>query len=438
MPETVQRPELNRVLGLFALTVYGVGDILGAGIYALVGKVAEISGPAAWLSFLVAAVVAVLTGLSYAELSSRQPFCAGAADYCRRAFSHPIWAFLVGIFVLTSGLNSAATVSQAFVGYLNQFIEMPTLLASVGLLLLMSLLSFWGMRESSSANLVMTAVELSGLILVMVVGFWVASGLDSGQAWDRLAPTEGIGPVFTAATIAFFAYIGFEDLANVAEEAKDPVRTLPRAILIAIAVSCVFYMTVTVSALMAVTSQGLSTSETPLISVLTSAGVPVSPQAFAVIALFAICNTGLLNLIMASRLAYGMACEGLLPAPLATVHPVRRTPWVGVVLAFILAALISATGQVRVLAQTTTLLLFFVFGMIHLSLIVLKKRTPNPGPQVFKIPVWIPYAGIASCLFLASRSPLDAYLRALVALIIGLGLYVIAPARRKKAVEARA
>jgi APA family basic amino acid/polyamine antiporter len=438
MPETVQRPELKRVLGLFALTVYGVGDVLGAGIYALVGKVAEISGPAAWLSFLVAAVVAVLTGLSYAELSSRQPFSAGAAGYCRRAFSHPIWAFLVGIFVLTSGLNSAATVSQAFVGYLNQFIEMPLLLASVGLLLLMSLLSFWGMRESSSANLVMTAVELSGLILVMVVGFWMASGLDSGQAWDRLAPTEGIGPVFTAATIAFFAYIGFEDLANVAEEAKDPVRTLPRAILIAIAVSCVFYMTVTVSALMAVTSQGLSTSETPLMSVLTSAGVPVSPQAFAVIALFAICNTGLLNLIMASRLAYGMACEGLLPAPLATVHPVRRTPWVGVVFAFILAALISATGQVRVLAQTTTLLLFFVFGMIHLSLIVLKKRTPNPGPQVFKIPVWIPYAGIVSCLFLASRSPLDAYLRALVALIIGLGLYVIAPARSKEGVEARA
>ncbi len=425
-----ERPQLRRDLGFFALTAYGVGDILGAGIYALVGKVAEMAGPGAWLSFLFSGVAAVLTGLSYAELSSRHPYSAGAALYCKRAFPHPLPAFLVGMLVLLSGVNSAATISVSFVGYLNEIVQVPILLASLALLVAMSFLSFWGIRESSAANLFMTAVEFSGLLLVIVAGFLAASGLKWVEAISRLTPRGEIAPLFSAVTVAFFAFLGFEDTVNVAEEVKNPSRALPRAIMTAIALTCLLYMTVAIAALLALTSERLAASETPLLSVLTAAGISLPGNAFPLIALFAICNTGLLNLIMASRLAYGMACEGLLPRPLMLIHPVRQTPWVGVVTAFVLAALIAVSGGVQVLAQTTTLLLVLVFSVVQLSLIVLKRREPHPGPHVFLIPSWIPYLGLLSCLFVSTLYPPGVYGRAGVAVLIAIGLYFLGPARK--------
>jgi len=258
-------PALKRVLGPAALTLYAVGDILGAGIYALVGKVAGEAGTAAWLSFGVAALLAVLTGFTYAELSSRFPVAAGAAAYCKRAFAHPAIAFVVGMLVLASGITSAATVSLAFSGYLAPFVTVPPLLGSVVLLGLMTFISYRGMETSSNVNIVLTIAEVSGLLLVLAVGFWFASGLEASVKLERILPDASVAAVLGGATVAFYSYIGFEDTANVAEEVRDPRRVMPRAILGAIGASCLIYVGVTVAALLTLPADVLARSEAPLL-----------------------------------------------------------------------------------------------------------------------------------------------------------------------------
>lgn len=415
--------ELRRALGLTAITIYAVGDILGAGIYALVGKVVAVSHGGAWLSFVVSAVIALFTGLTYAELAGRYPVAAGAAAYCRRAFPFPVIAFMVGILVMASGLSSAATVSLAFVGYLEVFAALPAIPASIGMLFLMSLINYAGIQESSRVNIVLTAIELSGLLLVAGVGLWFASGVSAAELGERLTPPADLSLILAGATVSFFAYIGFEDTVNVAEEVRDASRVLPRAILTAIVFTCVVYGLVTVAALATVAQDRLAASGKPLLEVLEVAGVGVPGGVFALVALFAICNTGLLNLIMTSRLAYGMAREGLLPAILTRVDPVRRTPSVGVAMAFVLAALLAVTGGVRVLAQTTSLLLLLVFITLHVGLLRVKWRD-TARAESFRTALWTPVAGGLLCAVLASQYPFEVYLRASAVLVASGILYL--------------
>jgi amino acid transporter len=420
---------LSATLTLPALSVYAVGDILGAGIYALVGKVAGVCGPALWVAFAVSAVVALLTGLSYAEMSSRYPRSAGAALYTRHGLGHPLPAFVVGIFVLMSGLTSAATVSRALVGYLAEFVLVPELLASLVFLALVSLLSFWGIQESSRVNIVLTTIEVLGLLLVIAAGVRVAQGMPAPALLDRMAVgPEELRAVFPAVTIAFFAFIGFEDLANVAEEARDPRYSVPRAIVIGIVFSTVIYVAVSVAALVAVRVETLAASEAPLLAVVEAGGIRVPPQVFALIAMMAIANTGLLNLIMAARLSYGMAREGLLPAALSQVHATRRTPAVAVAVVFVLAAALALTGGVRVLAQSTSFLLVVVFFAVHVSLLVVKWRDGGGGAQVFQVPRVVPLAGAVTCVWLVAQYPAVVYLRAGVVAACALALYRVAAA----------
>ncbi len=416
---------LRRVLGAGAITIYAVGDILGAGIYALVGKVVAVADNGAWISFVLSAVVALLTGLTYAELSSRFPVAAGAAAYCRRAYRHPVVAFLVGILVLASGITSAAAVSHAFVGYLDSFVVLPPMLASLGLLILMTVINYAGIEESARVNLVLTAVEVFGLLFVMVVGFSYARGIALSELTARLTPPADLAGVLTGAGLAFYAYIGFEDTVNVAEEVHDPSRVLPRAILVAISLTCVIYGAVAVVALLTVPRATLVSSGAPLLEVLNVAGVHLPGGTFSVVALFAICNTGLLNLIMASRLSYGMAREGLLPAALVRIHPVRRTPWVAVLAAFAVAAVLALSGGTQILAQTTSLLLLCVFAVLHAGLLRIKRREPAPGAGIFKTPLWTPVLGGVLCAALALQYPWGAYARAAVVLGAGLVLYLL-------------
>jgi len=406
-------------LGFWTLAVYGIGDILGAGIYALVGKVAGISGQSAWLSFVVSAVLAAVTGLSYAELTSRIPKAAGAAAFCGRAFRHPLIPYLVGLCVLASGVTSTAAVSLAFYGYLKVFLDVPQLAAAISLICLMSLLSFWGIRESAGANNILTAIEVSGLLLVIGVGFSYAAKQNPGELLDRIAPSAGFLPVLSGATLAFYAFIGFEDLANLAEEAKNPSRDLPRAILTAVGVTTLIYLCVIFVLLWAIPPQEAASSMTPLLDVLKKAGFSLPPWGFAPIALFAVCNTGLANLVMASRLLYGMADQGLLPRPLALIHPGRRTPWVAVLTAMALCVALVLTGTVGVMAQTTSLLLTAAFLVMHLSLILIRRREPA-AEGTFRAPGFVPYLGIGVCLLLSSQAPAQAYLR--MALVIGVGI----------------
>jgi amino acid transporter len=326
--------------------------------------------------------------------------------------------------VLASGITSAATIANASVGYLNSFVVLPPIAASLGLIVLMTAINFMGIQESARVNFVLTMIELGGLLLVIGVGVHYASThVTAADISARLQPPGEMAPLLGAATIAFFAYIGFEDTANVAEEVQDAQRVMPRAILTAISATCVLYVTIAIVALLTVPMDTLASSDAPLLEVLNTAGVHLPANTFSLIALFAICNTGLLNLIMVSRLGYGMAREGLLPAVLAEVHPIRRTPWVAVLVASGLAALLAVSGGIKVLAQTTSLMLLGVFAVLHVGLLRIKRRDPNPGDEVFRTPMWTPLVGAVICGGMTLQYPAGAYLRAFLVLLAAASLY---------------
>jgi amino acid transporter len=374
---------------------------------------------------VVSAIVAFLTGLTYAELSSRFPYAGGAASYCRRAFAQPLVAFAIGFLVLASGISSAATISLAMVGYLEPFIQVPPLAGSLGLLALLSWLNFRGIEESSRVNLVLTAIEVCGLLLILGVGLWYAGGLPATEIAARVAPDATWSAVLNGATIAFFAYIGFEDTANVAEEVHDASRVLPRAVLTAIVFSGILYSSIAVVALIAVPHGVLAGSGAPLLEVLKAADVHLPGNTFSLIALVAICNTGLLNLIMASRLMFGMSRDGLLPAVLGRVHAVRRTPSVAVLTAFGLAVACMLSGGVEVLAKTTSLLLLIVFTVLHVALLRVKWEEPQRAEGIFTTPRWTPMLGMALSLGLATQYPFEVYVRALLVLVAAVVFYVV-------------
>lgn len=421
-------PTLARRLGLVALIIYGIGDILGAGIYALVGKVIGLAGPGAWVTFVLAALVALVTGFSYAELTGRYPVSAGAAAFVRRAFPGKFIALFTGIIVLGTGLASAATVSVAFSHYLVELVALPPLVGKLILIGFISFLSFWGIHESSRVNMVLTAIEFSGLVAVIIVG----AGLLSGADWSHFIAANQTNfewsGVFAGVTIAFYAYIGFEDLANLAEECKNPSSDLPRAILTAIGVTTVIYLAVTLVLLLTVPQNLIGESKTPLLLVFEQAGLHQVLHYFSLVALLAITNTGLINLIMGSRLLYGMAHEGLVPKVLGKVHHKRRTPWVGVLVSTLIVVLLVFTGGLKVLAQTTSLLILMVFFLVHLSLLRVKqKRVPYRG---IHFPAWLPLVGALMTLALMTQFPAGVYARSI--LLVGIAFVVWLGMREKK------
>lgn len=414
-------PALAKRLGFIALVIYGVGDILGAGIYALVGKVIGIAGSGAWLTFILSAVIAIFTGFSYAELTARFPVAAGAAAFVKRAFPGHLMATVAGVFVLSTGLSSAATVSTAFSGYLNQIFEVPPFVAQVGLVTVMSLLSFWGIEESSRINMLFTAAEFSGLVAVIVTGILITDISAVKNFWHETTTNSAPLPVLSGITVAFFAYIGFEDLCNLAEEAKNPTKDLPRAILVAIGVSTLIYLLVILLVQINIPSQMIATSATPLLLVFEKGKALWFLDSFAFIAMMAIANTGLINLIMASRLMYGMANENLLPATLSRVHAKTQTPWIAILIAYLLVILLISTGGTKILAQTTSLLVISVFMLVHLSLIRIKWRTPETTG--IRVPLLIPILGFLFCLTLIGFYPLAVFLRTGLILILGLAIW---------------
>ena len=419
--------KLARRLGFLSLAIYGVGDILGAGIYALVGKVVGAAGSGAWLTFLVAALVAGLTGLSYAELTARFPVAGGAAAFVGRAFPGRFAGTMIGVLVLGTGLVSASTVTVAFGDYLQQILPaFPPILGRVLLVAAMSFLSFWGIQESVRVNAVLTSVEVGGLIAVIVAGCLGLGSQDLGAFAQRLLHDWTLPGVIGGITVAFYAYIGFEDLSNLAEESKEPARDLPRAILIALAFATLLYISVALVLLLHVPKEAIGESKTPLLLVFEAVGWKKVPEYFAIVAILAIANTGLVNLIMASRLFYGMSEEKLLPPFFGKVHAKRSTPWIGVLASAGIVLLLVLTGSLKILAQTTSLLILRVFFFVHLSLLKVKKRKePHKGMVV---PWLCPILGALSCLALVFTFPGEVFLRSLI--LLGLGLLVWVAQRR--------
>jgi len=419
---------LKRTLGPVALIIYGVGDILGAGIYALTGKVAGIAGEQAWLAFAVSMVVAALTACVYAEFSGRHPHSGGAAYFVSRATRRPAAPLLIGWLVLCSGTVSMATGSRAFAGYLCSMVPvLPEPLVIALFLGVTGFVAFWGIRESSTVTILCTTATVAGLLIVIVSGLaWyfggntpVETGVMTGEAGERAFSWFGIA---TGAALAFYAFIGFEDLVNVAEEVKEPRRNLPLAILVAVCFTGLIYILVAWVATAVLAPETLAASKAPLLDLVRVTAPTVPPVVFTVIALFAVADTALINCVMGSRLLYGLSREGLLPRPLSALHPTRRTPHVALALVLTGGMVLAITGTVQELAGTTSTLLLLVFASVHVGLLIVKGR--EPGYDGFQVPRAVPALGLVTCLSLAAFAQGLSMNVAAAILTLGLGLVV--------------
>lgn len=391
--------KLRRALNAPLLTLYGLGVTVGAGIYVLVGATAATAGAFAPVSFLVAAIVVAFTAFSYAELSTRYPVSAGEAAYVEAGFNAGWLASVVGFAVAASGIVSASAVAIGAASYLQGFTGLPQNLLSAGLVIAMGVLTLWGITQSVTVAAIVTVIEISGLVFVIVWG--VAVSQPEGVAVGAMIPPL-IGPhwfgIGAASLLAFFAFIGFEDMANVAEEVKDPLRTMPKAILWTLVLSTLLYIGTTIAVLVAVPIERLAASGAPLSLVFATA--PQSVQtAFGAIAVVATVNGVLIQMIMASRVIYGLADRGHLPAALAKVSPHTRTPMLATVCIVAVILLLTQTVAIGALAERTSQIVLFVFVLVNLALIRLKWRGSTASDH-FRVPVIVPVLGVASSALL--------------------------------------
>jgi len=420
---------LRRVIGRRTLALFVVGDILGAGIYALVGEVAGEVGGAIWLPFLVAFALAALTATSYAELAGKYPRAAGAALYVNKAFGAPFVTFLVAFTVMMSGITSASAAARAFGGrYLAEFVTLPTLVGALFFLVVVTAVNFAGISESTRVNVVLTVIEAFGLLVIVAIGAWALLTGDGepGRALEFHPHSGALMGTLGGTALAFYALLGFEDSVNLAEEARDPARDFPYALFGGLATAVVIYVAVAFTATMLVPTERLRASTGPLLEVVEVAGLTFPPPLFALIALLAVGNTALINMIMASRLVYGMARERIVPAVFAVVHPTRSTPWPAILFTVALAVLLVSTGDVGGLADTTVLLLLCVFAVVNICVLVLRRDRVEH--RHYRAPTWMPVLGAVACLFLAS--PLtgrdgEVYLRAGILVALGAALWLI-------------
>jgi amino acid transporter len=409
------------------LYLFIVGDVLGAGIYALMGTLSAEVGGALWAPLILALVLALFTAGSYAELVTKYPKAGGAAVFAERAFRLPAVSFLVGYCMLAAGVVSAAGLALAFAGeYLQTFLPVPPVIAAIVFLALIAALNARGIRESVGSNVVMTVIELSGLVLVVVV-VAVMFGGGGGDA-SRLGEfREGVNPaiaVLGAAIIAFYSFVGFETSANVAEEVRDPSRVYPRALFGALLTAGVVYLLVGVASSIALPPSELAESSGPLLDVVRASGVAVPDWLFSLIALIAVGNGALLTMIMSSRVAYGMAEESLLPPVLSRVLPNRRTPWVAILATTVVAMLLTLVGDLATLASTVVLLLLFVFIAVNVSVLVLRRQKVEH--RHFRVWTFVPVLGVASCILLLTQQEPVVWLFAAIALAAGGVLYLLA------------
>jgi len=416
------------------LFLFILGDVLGAGIYALMGVLADEVGGVLWLPLLVALLLALLTAGSYAELVTKFPRAGGAAVFAERAFGKPLLSFLVGFCMLAAGVVSAAGLALAFAGdYLHTFLPVAPIPAAIVFLALVALVNARGIKESTRGNVVMTVIEVSGLVIVIVC-VAVMLGAGGGDASRVTAFPEGANPAIAtlgAAIIAYYSFVGFETSANIAEEVREPSRVYPKALFGALITAGVVYVLVGLASAIALPPAELSKSSGPLLAVVSASGVPVPQLVFSLIALVAVANGALLTMIMASRVTFGMAEQHLLPAVLGRTLPKRQTPWVAIVVTTLVAMALTLVGDLSLLASTVVLLLLFVFIAVNVSVLVL-RRQPVEHPH-FRVWTFVPVLGVASCVLLLTQQDGPVWLAGGIALVVGVVLYFAAklvPSRR--------
>ncbi|MET9263140.1 APC family permease [Amycolatopsis sp. NPDC004079] len=427
----VAEPALLRVMGPKLLLFFVVGDIIGTGVYALTGQVAGRVGGALWLPFLLAFVVAFMTAFSYLELVGKYPRAAGAALYTNKAFGVPFLTFMVAFAVMCSGITSASSAAVAFgATYLAAFVKLPTVLVGIAFVVLLALINFRGIGESVKANVVLTCIELSGLLIIIGVGVWAVlngDGEPSRLVEIDTADKTWLVAISSATSLAFFAMVGFEDSVNMAEECHDPVRIFPRAMLWGMVIAATIYVLVSVTSSLLVPAAELAGAKSDALLKVLDVGAPGFPrEIFSAIGLFAVINSALINMLMASRLLYGLANERVLPPVFGRVHPTRRTPWVSIIFTSVIAVGLVSFVDISALGGTTALLLLVVFAIVNIALLVLRKdKVPH---KHFRAPTVLPVLAAVFCLYLVSPlsgRPAQDYQVAGILLAAGVLLWVV-------------
>jgi basic amino acid/polyamine antiporter, APA family len=422
--DTPDEGKLARKITGPLLFLFILGDVLGAGIYALMGVLSEDVGGMLWAPLLAALLLALLTAGSYAELVTKYPRAGGAAVFAERAYGQPVVSFLVGFCMLAAGITSAAGLALAFAGdYLATFVDVPAIPAAIGFLALVACLNARGISESVKSNVVMTVIELTGLLIV-IIAVTIMVGGGRGDASRAMALPDGASPalaILAGAIVAYYSFVGFETSANVAEEIRNPSKVYPTALFGALITAGVLYALVGIASATALPPSELSESSGPLLAVVAASGVGIPDWLFSAIALVAVANGALLTMIMSSRLAYGMAEHGLLPGVLSQVLPQRRTPWVAIVATTAVAMLLTLVGDLSTLAETVVLLLLFVFISTNVAVLVLRRDTVE-HPH-FRVWTAVPVLGVTSCILLLSQQSAKVWLFAAILLAVGVVLY---------------
>ncbi|TDC99046.1 APC family permease [Nonomuraea deserti] len=429
-PEAGHVP-LKRAIGPKLLILFIIGDILGTGVYALTGTVAGQVGGALWVPFLIGFVIAMLTAMSYVELVTKYPRAAGAALYTQKAFKKPFFTFMVAFTVMCSGLTSASAAARAIGGdYLEAFFTLPSVVVGIVFIVAVAALNYRGVSESVKTNIVFTLIELSGLLVIILIGVYtVFTGAGEPSRLVEIDAEQAGGLMYAllgSTALAFFAFVGFEDSVNMAEETQDPSRNFPRAIFLGVAITSVVYILVAITSSLLVAPGVLEESSGPLLEVVKAGGLNFPPQLFAAIAIFAVANSALINMMMASRLVYGLANERVVPRRLGWVDPRRRTPVIGIIFTTALAIALISTGEIAGLGDTTAFLLLCVFTIVNVAVLVLRKDRVEHAH--YRTPTALPVIGAVLAFVLASPltgRPAEVYIRAGLLLAVGLLLWLI-------------
>ena len=392
-PDATAPASLRRALGLLEVTAGGVGIIIGAGIYVLLGAATAEAGALVWVAFLVAALLSALTGLSYAELSSMFPSAAGEYEYTRHAM--PEWlAFCVGWSMIVGLVVAAATVSIGFARYVGHFTKSDPRVCAMGLLVGVSLVAIAGIKQSARLMVTLTAVQVGGLLFVAVIGLPHLGSVD-------LFTGSGLGGVLSASALVFFAFLGFDEVITLAEEARDPTRTVPRALLWALGISAALYVAVAIAAVSVLGAGPLAASSRPLADVMAHLLGNRGATVVAVIAVLTTTNTTLLALTAASRVLYGMAVQGAMPGVFSVVHPSRRTPVRAIIAVTAAAIAFASVGDFAMIAAVTDFAVYVVFLAVNATVILLRRERPElarpfvVGGTIRGVPI-LPVLGLAS------------------------------------------
>jgi APA family basic amino acid/polyamine antiporter len=415
---------MQRAIGLFELTTWGVGIILGAGIYVLIGEAAGLAGNSVWISFILGALVASLTGLSYAELSTILPQEAAEYVYVKIACGCEILSYIVGWLITTTGIMSVSTVALGFAGYFQSLFGFSKIVIAVVLIVILSCINFSGIKESTRMNILFTLIEVVGLVLIIVLG------IGSVGKVNLLDTANGVSGIFSASALIFFAYLGFEDIVNVAEETKQPEKTIPKALITSIIITTLLYILVAIVAVSLVDWQVLSEASAPLAFIVSTVLGENMSVVMSLIALFATSNTVLIMLVVGSRMVYGMANEGAFPKALAKLHRKTRTPWLAILVTMLASIFFVFVGDLELVASLTSFGAFVTFASVNTSLIFIRyRRTELRGS--FKVPFNLGkfpltgFFGLLSCLFFITQFNPTVILSGSLFLISGLITYLL-------------